>query len=70
MLGRLSAKRYDVKNKAWIIDQNGFDAFVRLDEELFPPKKKPPTMKEKMKKLVHVDKKEISNWQDIGEGMI
>lgn len=69
MLGRLSVKRYDVKSKSWIIDQNGFNAFIRLDEDLFPPKKQPPTMKEKMKKLVHVDKKEIVGWQDIGEGM-
>lgn len=66
VLGRLRVKRYDVKLNAWLIDEQGLEAFEALDKRLFPPKK---TMKDKMKDLVSVETKKVSDWKNIGTGM-
>ena len=66
VLGRLRVKRYDVKLNAWLIDEQGLEAFEALDKRLFSPKK---TMKDKMKDLVSVETKKVSDWENIGTGM-
>lgn len=66
VLGRLRVKRYDIKLNAWLIDKQGLEAFEALDKRLFPPKK---TMKDKMKDLVSVETKKVSDWENIGTGM-
>ena len=66
LVGKIYDKKFDFDRRAWKMTSGDVDVLRAADERLFPPKK---TMKQKMKTLIDVDKKIVTDYDDIGKDM-
>ena len=61
--------QFDPFTRGWKIKEKDLAKFIELDKKIFPQKPRFKTMKEKMSTLIKIDKKEVTDWEDIGQGM-
>ena len=63
LIGRLRIKKFDSQTGEWIIGQDGYEAFERLDYDLFERPVAP------MLSLNGITKKNISGYENVGENL-
>ena len=56
LIGKLRSKKFDMATGEWIITQNGYESFERLDDKIFNPVELPAVS------FDNVEKKIITNW--------
>ena len=66
VLGCFDDVAYNSDNDSWEITDAAFNALKDKGDEIFPP---PLSLKDKMKTVIQVDKKEVTDYQDIGQAM-
>lgn len=63
LLGKLRVKKFDLKTGEWIINQDGYESFLRLDDRIFNRADIPAV------ELGETEKKIISDYRQMGEGL-